>query len=511
MGRLAVGVIVSCWVIPISILVNRIVPDPYMDEIFHVPQARHYCKGNFTSWDPMITTPPGLYFLSLAHVASFFPGILCIQAVSSFFDACSTAALRSTNGVLAVICSIVVYEIISQLRPELDKRRATLYTVVLALYPLHWFFTYLYYTDVASLTAVLASYLMCMKKNYPLSAVLGALAVLVRQTNIVWILFVGCSGIINYTIGVQTDKHCEQLDDSSELDQKDGQLSLGKTAATGSNLRRRRLSNFVDTSDHSSPKNFSPSSNSSDLIDDIKEILITSWYIKWRLLLLFSPYAVLLVAFVGFVYWNGSIVLGAKEAHAVSPHFAQLMYFSLISALLMVPVHFTLSQTAVLFQSFCKLRVLGIVLCLTGLTTAFLSVHFFSIAHPYLLADNRHYTFYIWRKIINVHWSTKYLMVPLYVYSWFSILSVLAKFQKKVWVLVYFLACAAVLIPSPLIEFRYYTIPFFFLILHSHVNSDRNWVLMGILYTVINIFTMAMFLFKPFSWHHEAGIQRFIW
>ncbi|XP_074373287.1 dol-P-Glc:Glc(2)Man(9)GlcNAc(2)-PP-Dol alpha-1,2-glucosyltransferase isoform X1 [Apium graveolens] len=511
MGRLAVAVIVSCWIIPISILVNRIVPEPYMDEIFHVPQAQQYCRGNFSSWDPMITTPPGLYFLSLAYVASFFPGMLYIQAVPSFFDACSTVALRSTNAVLAVICSIVVYEIISQLRSELDKRRVTLYTVVLALYPLHWFFTYLYYTDVASLTAVLASYLLCTKKNYPLSAVLGTLAVLVRQTNIVWILFVACTGIIDNTRRVQNNKHCEQLDDSSVLDQKDDQSAMGKTATTGSNLRRRRSSNFEDSSDHLTSRKISSSSYSSDLVDDIKEILVTSWSIKWRLLLLFSPYFMLLVAFIGFVYWNGSIVLGAKEAHAVSPHFAQLMYFALISALFTIPVHFTSSQIAVLFQSLHKSRVLDIVLWFMGFTTAFLSVHYFSIAHPYLLADNRHYTFYLWRKIINVHWSTKYLMVPLYVYSWFSIFSTLAKSQKKVWVLVYFLACAAVLIPSPLIEFRYYTIPFFFLILHSNVNSDRNWVLMGILYTVINIFTMAMFLYKPFSWHHEAGTQRFIW
>lgn len=61
MGRLAVAAIVSLWVVPISILVNRILPDPYMDEIFHVPQAQKYCSGNFRSWDPMITTPPGLY------------------------------------------------------------------------------------------------------------------------------------------------------------------------------------------------------------------------------------------------------------------------------------------------------------------------------------------------------------------------------------------------------------------------------------------------------------------
>ena len=24
-------------------------------------------------------------------------------------------------------------------------------------------------------------------------------------------------------------------------------------------------------------------------------------------------------------------------------------------------------------------------------------VHYFTIAHPYLLADNRHYTFYVWK------------------------------------------------------------------------------------------------------------------
>lgn len=101
MGKIALAVIVSLWVIPISVLLNHIVPEPYMvsksfpkfgkwtfvitdiyecfeeiclsfnmfvvldlqDEIFHIPQAQKYCKGNFGSWDPMITTPPGLYVL----------------------------------------------------------------------------------------------------------------------------------------------------------------------------------------------------------------------------------------------------------------------------------------------------------------------------------------------------------------------------------------------------------------------------------------------------------------
>lgn len=30
------------------------------DEPFHVPQAQAYCNGDYSYWDPKITTPPGL-------------------------------------------------------------------------------------------------------------------------------------------------------------------------------------------------------------------------------------------------------------------------------------------------------------------------------------------------------------------------------------------------------------------------------------------------------------------
>ncbi|XP_061369272.1 dol-P-Glc:Glc(2)Man(9)GlcNAc(2)-PP-Dol alpha-1,2-glucosyltransferase-like [Gastrolobium bilobum] len=80
---------------------------------------------------------------------------------------CSAAILRSINGVLAIICSVVLYDIITHLKPTLDERKAMLRAVVPSLYPLHWFFTFfLYYTDVASVTAVLAMYLASLKKNY---------------------------------------------------------------------------------------------------------------------------------------------------------------------------------------------------------------------------------------------------------------------------------------------------------------------------------------------------------
>lgn len=35
------------------------------DEIFHIPQAMRYCRGEFDSYDPKLTTPPGLYLASV--------------------------------------------------------------------------------------------------------------------------------------------------------------------------------------------------------------------------------------------------------------------------------------------------------------------------------------------------------------------------------------------------------------------------------------------------------------
>jgi alpha-1,2-glucosyltransferase len=68
-------------------------------------------------------------------------------------------------------------------------------------------------------------------------------------------------------------------------------------------------------------------------------------------------------------------VTGAKEAHAVSPHFAQLMYFSLVSSLALAPLHFSLDQAVHLFCSFWKKRPLGFCQWIVALTAGFLSVH----------------------------------------------------------------------------------------------------------------------------------------
>ncbi|KAL8522094.1 hypothetical protein ACS0TY_012300 [Phlomoides rotata] len=377
MGRIAVSLIVILWLIPVSILVNHIVPHPYMDEIFHVPQVQQYCRGNFGSWDPMITTPPGLYFLSLAYVASLFPGLFCMQAVSSFSDSCSTSILRLTNGFLAVICSIIVYEIIIHLRPSIDDKKATLCAVVLSLYPLHWFFSFLYYTDVASLTAVLAMYLLALKKKYLFSSLLGAVSVLIRQTNIIWMLFVACIGVIEFPQSHLKDS--VKIDDFTTSMVKEDLSTNRRGVSEISKLRKRRVNNGANSRKLFTLETSVPMAHSSGLLDEIHGIIIISWNHFWELLFFLSPFFMVFVAFVAFVCWNGSIVLGAKDAHAVSPHFSQLLYYGLISALYMFPVHFSLRTAATLFRQLLKNKLLSFFQCFMALTLGFISVQYFRL------------------------------------------------------------------------------------------------------------------------------------
>jgi alpha-1,2-glucosyltransferase len=87
----------------------------------------------------------------------------------------------------------------------------------------------------------------------------------------------------------------------------------------------------------------------------------------------------------------------------------------------------------------------------------------------------------------------------------------LGKSQSRVWVLSYILSVALVLVPAPLVEFRYYTIPFVILILHSPMIGNGKLFALGSLYVAANLFTLVMFMFRPFHWEHESGTQRFMW
>lgn len=107
-------------------------------------------------------------------MASFFPVTWMFHLAETFDVLCSTAILRSTNVVMAMVCAVLFYDLLLCIRPGIGERKATIYAILVSLYPVHWFFTFLYYTDVASLAAVLAMYLFCLKKQFWISAMVSA-------------------------------------------------------------------------------------------------------------------------------------------------------------------------------------------------------------------------------------------------------------------------------------------------------------------------------------------------
>ena len=173
--------------------VNITLPEPYLDEVFHVAQAQAYCAGNFRRWDPKITTPPGLYLLSyLLHQAKH-----CILG-GTF---CALANLRWLNSLVAsFVIPAQAWHVYRQ--SELGHDRATSFHTVMniALFPLIFFFSALYYTDVCSVSFVLGAYEYHLRslRNAPASAKIGKMdmlkifatglcALLMRQTNIFWV------------------------------------------------------------------------------------------------------------------------------------------------------------------------------------------------------------------------------------------------------------------------------------------------------------------------------------
>ncbi|CAH8515335.1 unnamed protein product, partial [Schistosoma intercalatum] len=132
------------------------------------------------------------------------------------------------------------------------------------------------------------------------------------------------------------------------------------------------------------------------------------------------PFVLVLFSFVSFVIINKGIVLGDREAHTAVLNITQFFYFVTFCAL-STPIQFV-GYIVNSIKSFRNLlvnrswRVLTIFLMLTPtfVLIILISLKYCLFVHPYLISDNRHYTFYIWRKIIYRNVSTYYGLSVVY-------------------------------------------------------------------------------------------------
>ncbi|XP_042191627.1 dol-P-Glc:Glc(2)Man(9)GlcNAc(2)-PP-Dol alpha-1,2-glucosyltransferase isoform X3 [Callorhinchus milii] len=96
-------------------MISRAQRTPYMDEIFHVPQAQKYCDGKFFEWDPMITTLPGLYLVSTGIIK---PMTWLLGWTGNVV--CSTGMLRFINLLFSTGTLYLLYLLVGKIHQK-DK------------------------------------------------------------------------------------------------------------------------------------------------------------------------------------------------------------------------------------------------------------------------------------------------------------------------------------------------------------------------------------------------------
>ncbi|EKX51832.1 hypothetical protein GUITHDRAFT_102443 [Guillardia theta CCMP2712] len=162
--------------------------------------------------------------------------------------------------------------------------------------------------------------------------------------------------------------------------------------------------------------------------------------------------------------------------------------------------------------------------------------------HP-MQAYNRHYVFYIWKNVFRSRTWPRYALAPFYMYSVsadefsptvtsegieqvYSTYSLLRCRRSSVWV-TWFLFCSVLtVIPTGLLEPRYFIIPVTFLLIHlppddqgaggrraqkgEQTRRDMPAWLTLAAYTLVNAVYLYVFLFRTFRWP-DGSVARFMW
>ena len=199
--------------------------------------------------------------------------------------------------------------------------------------------------------------------------------------------------------------------------------------------------------------------------------------------------------------------MGDRLQHEAVLHLAQLPYFLGFVSFFGFPWIFTPNNIKKFVAISMKypLRVISACILMGAV------INKFSYAHPYLLADNRHYTFYIWKRILGRDGSiVPYIVIPVYVFTAVSIFHLMQRKDsnfKLLWIL-----CTTIsVVPQKLLELRYFIVPFVIWRINLSPTNTTILTFELILYTLVNVFTIYMFVFNPFKWPQNNDLQRIMW
>ncbi|ENN81130.1 putative Dol-P-Glc:Glc(2)Man(9)GlcNAc(2)-PP-Dol alpha-1,2-glucosyltransferase [Dendroctonus ponderosae] len=422
-----------------------------VDEEFHLPLGEEYCKFNFQVWDPKVTTLPGLYLIS-----SILLGPL---------ELCSTYWLRAVSLLFSCVNLILFYIIFSKITA--GGWQKVFSALMMTLLPPLYFLAHIYYTDTVSLTTILLFIILHEKDYHYAASIVGFCSIICRQTNVVFVAIYGGKYILTELYGSWAQK-------SAPL-RRAGRFPVKNLKAFLSDMLTKPLKSVAATT--------------------IQFWLNAACYIS------------VLISFLIFLLINGGIVVGDRSSHQMSINVPQLFYFSLFCLVFGWP-HFV--GEVFNFLSFVKRHKL---LILLGALLAFIAVHYNTVVHPYLLADNRHFMFYIWIRFYGKYWWFRYALIPIYMFSFYVIIKTLWDKKDVSFFILFTFGVSVLLISQSLLDLRYFFIPYI-IIRFKMKNVDSavfNVMLEFVTYVAMNLFTFNIFFTKTFYWSDSEYPQRIAW
>lgn len=148
-----------------------------------------------------------------------------------------------------------------------------------------------------------------------------------------------------------------------------------------------------------------------------------------------------------------------------------------------------------------------------GLSIVFaIIIRYNTIEHPYLLADNRHYTFYLWNRFYGKYEFARYIIIPLYLLSLGCVYCLLNENQRSTGFTILYIVCTLASIAlQRLIEIRYFILPYIYLRMHLNNIKPKFIMVELVLYLVLNACTFYLFFTKEIVWTDYKETQRLIW
>lgn len=418
----------------------------------------------------------------LYYIGWLWLKFLQLTRLSKFIDIRSLTTLRMVNTIGGVLVLPASMTWLFILNP------IGFWPASLTLFPVLSNFYYLYYTDVWSTVLIVASLSFALglpygdKKSVWISAFLGGLSVWLRQTNIIW----------NFFILV---------------------LVIERRAIIHKNFTNSFLNNCIKWI--------------IQFVEDFYDFAL--------------PFIINFILFFIFLIINRGITLGDKENHSVGLHVVQIFYCFTFLAAFTWPMWLSYDILVDYFSRFKE----GPIFVIIEMLIIMIIIRFFTVIHPFLLADNRHYTFYIFKKIINRFKYSKYLITPIYHFAFYVVTNLLNanafyfdsvseipfKLTRElplkptgISIFAFLISVILTIIPSPLFEPRYYILPFVIFrlfIATSYESFLPNGSLKGIILKrlslefiwniVVNLILIYVFCSYEFKWENDESIQRIIW